>query len=220
MSAKSVAAVEASDGGRRFSKDTDETEGSESSTDSEPRSIENAASGSGAANTCKKSVGRAKFAEGNNGVSDVSDSMTSTISAEPIAEPVVRVGLDQLRYGFYRDLRTLVPPFADELINGTTTTTTGRSVDGMLRKMHDAIDEIDRMLDEVNLPSPITSECGNNGVAGRAPGTHDVAATGDNRLACANSPLKVSRPKPDAGIAMKTYRVKDDADRTADDQSK
>lgn len=124
----------------------------------------------------------------------VMDLMDVTELIEPIIEPVI--SLCELKYGFYRDLRTLVPPPSD----GSET----RSVDGMLREMHEAIDEINRKLDDINLP--LISGC-NNSIGGPETYVDDLSE-------CAKSPLRVARPKPNTGIEMKIYRLKNNLHRT------
>jgi len=99
------------------------------------------------------------------------------------AVPVVAVG--RLKDGYYRDLRSLLPP-ADlpesrRAAEGT--------VNGVLRGVHGAIDEIERWLNRVDLSA------------------FDRDAGTPSETVCARTPFKCRVPKPVAGVAMKTYRV-------------
>lgn len=97
---------------------------------------------------------------------------------------VTVVSVDDLKDGYYRDLRLLLPPTdLDESQRGIDGT-----VDDILREMHDAIDEMNRSLDNVNLPM--------------------FDLTGVPETSCMNVLFKNRLSKPDTGIDMKTCRPK------------
>lgn len=112
---------------------------------------------------------------------------------DPIVVPAVSVG--DLKDRYYRDLRLLLPP--PDL--GDSHQWPVGVVTEKLRHLHDAIDEIDQMLDGINL-----SLFDHDVIAARAPET----AEHRDLVSCANLPLSDSLSKPDAGIKMKAYRLR------------
>ncbi|VVC42174.1 Hypothetical protein CINCED_3A006169 [Cinara cedri] len=108
---------------------------------------------------------------------------------------VANVSLVDLKEGYYSDLRYLVPPPEQ---NKNHLECQG-IVNRKLREMHDAIDEINRTLDAVNLS---VFECN------RLPSEVSESPTVSDLAKCAKMPLRGRLLKPDTGITMKTYRHK------------
>lgn len=187
------------DEGRLSSKDFEETDANKISIAVSPPRVKPATSRF----KPKHSFRRTKFTDESAADVTATDS-NSTISIDPITEPAVRVGLDELKYRFHRDLRALVPPLAD-----ATTDDKWISVNGLLLLMHNGIDEIERMLDDAKLRrlsrTTLFAYCDDDCTM------TDFAAAGDDLSACARLPHQSSRPKPETGIQMKTYRI-DNAD--------
>lgn len=121
-------------------------------------------------------------------------SMTRHEWIEPIVAPAA-IALEDLKDGYYRDLRSLVPPpEVDPRDRGGGVATT----DKWLRDVHDAIDEIDRALDRVHAELLRLDPCDT--------GTTDLPEE------CGRLPFSGSQPKPSSGIEAKPYHLK-----TADD---
>lgn len=117
-------------------------------------------------------------------------------SAEPQVEPIVATvgGPDDLRDGYYRDLRALLPPPCDPRAAEEGCT----AVDGMLRAMHDAADEIDRALRPplTLLHRPTRSPDDGSSRRGPAENARKLSRRGRRR-----------KPDDAARVRMKIYRV-------------
>lgn len=127
------------------------------------------------------------------------DALPPSSLVDPIVVPAVTVG--DLKDRYYRDLRLLVPP---PDLSGPHRWSVGVVTEN-LRRLHDAIDEIDQMLDSINL------SLFDHDVISRKV-MPDVADYGD-LTSCADLPQSDSLPKPDTGIKMKTCRLRTKQDR-------
>lgn len=128
-----------------------------------------------------------------------SEALPPSSLVEPIIVPAITVG--DLKDRYYRDLRLLVPP---PDLSGSHRLSEGVVTEN-LRRLHDAIDEIDQMLDGINL-----SLFDHDVVVRKA--MSGVTEYGQLK-SCANLPQSDSLPKPDVGIKMKTYRLRTKQDR-------
>lgn len=122
---------------------------------------------------------------------------------ELIAVPAV--DLDHLRDGYYRDLRALLPPPDPRLAADEGRT----AVDGMLRKIHDAVDQIDRALQPALL---LLHRPNDSNSRPRSDGSSSCGRpSGGPSENVRKLPYKSRRRKPDddvvARVRMKTYRV-------------
>lgn len=121
-------------------------------------------------------------------------------SAESRVEPIAVTvgGLDRLRDGYWSDLRELLPP-SSHPEEGCVT------VNGMLRRMLDAADEIDRAL-----RPPLTLLLRLDRADRRPRSDGGPSRRGPSENVC-ELPFKGRRRKPDddtsAAFRMKTYRV-------------
>lgn len=125
----------------------------------------------------------------------------STGPIEPIVAPAA-IALDDLKDGYYRELRSLVPPHRATDPGGEETRMAGggggvvRTPNARLCELHDAIDEIGRAVDEAHVTLLRLDRPDDTGTA--------VLPVGERE----RLPFSDRRPKPDSGIESRPYRLR------------
>lgn len=108
------------------------------------------------------------------------------IEIQPIVHNDSRVGFGRLIDNYYSTLNLLLPPIHNVKFG---------TLNEKLRQMNDAIEEIDKKLDEYNFSAYEMK-----------PSNRQIQSCGPTR--CVIPPIGVCFPKPDNGIALKAYRIR------------